>query len=88
MEAFNWNITWCDETAEPVYGSCPACGVVGARQPVLTVPNPYIAGDIVQFARCGSCKSLIAAAERLIEYTDEDGLDSSWLLSSMIRHSP
>ena len=73
MEAVSWDINWCDETPEPVYGSCVACGAVGRHQPVLSLTSPYATGDIIRFVRCGACSSLIAAAGRFIEYTD--GLD-------------
>ncbi|HTV27775.1 MAG TPA: class I SAM-dependent methyltransferase [Xanthobacteraceae bacterium] len=42
---------------------------------MLTVPNPYVAGDTIAFARCGVCDSLTGVAGRFIEYTDDDGID-------------
>ena len=75
METTDWSITWCDDSASPTGGPCPACGAAGPHRPVLTVPNPYVAGDIICFARCGACSSLVAAAGRFIEYTDDDGLN-------------
>jgi 2-polyprenyl-3-methyl-5-hydroxy-6-metoxy-1,4-benzoquinol methylase/tetratricopeptide (TPR) repeat protein len=79
VETSGWDITWCDQLAPPTGGPCLACGAVGPHQPVLTVPNAYVAGDIIRFARCRACGSLVAAAGRFIEYTDDDGLDPAVL---------
>ena len=55
-------------------GTCLACGAAGPHEPAVSVTNPFVAGDVIRFARCRACGSLTAAG-RLLEYTDDDGLD-------------
>lgn len=65
--------------AEPLDAPCPVCGGVSATA-LLTVANPYTPGQLLPFARCGSCASVFLSHPQL-HISHDAGLDDAAFLT-------